>query len=52
MDIYVTSKFIKAYKKLSKEIKKKAKEKELIFRENPFNPRLKTHPLTGKYKGY
>jgi addiction module RelE/StbE family toxin len=52
MEIYVTSKFQKAYKKLPKEVKEKAKLKEKIFRENPFDPRLKTHPLKGKYRGY
>jgi len=52
MDIYLTSKFRKAYKKLPKQVKEKAKLKEQIFRENPFDSRLETHPLGGKYKGY
>ena len=52
MDIYLSSKFRKAYKKLPKQAKEKAEEKEKIFRENPFNPRLETHPLSGKYRGY
>ena len=42
--------FERHYKKLPNSIKKKAKEKEKIFRENPFNPILKTHKLSGKYK--
>ena len=33
-------------------IKEKAKEKEKIFRESPFNPILKTHHLHGKYENY
>jgi addiction module RelE/StbE family toxin len=52
MEIYVSSKFQKAYKKLPKQIKEKAKLRENIFRKNPFDPRLKTHSLSGKYKGY
>ena len=42
--------FEKNYKKLPKRIKEKAKKKEKIFRENPFNPILKTHKLTGREK--
>jgi addiction module RelE/StbE family toxin len=52
MIIYFTSKFKKAYKNLPKKIKEKAERKEKIFREDPFNPILKTHPLHGKYKDY
>ncbi len=52
MDIFLTSKFKKAYRRLSEHIKDRAKEKEKIFKENPFNPILETHPLHGKYKDY
>lgn len=52
MDICLTSKFKKAYKHLPKQIKERAKEKEKIFRENPFSPILETHRLHGKYKDY
>lgn len=52
MTIFLTSKFKKAHKRLPKQIKEKAKEKEKIFRENPFNPQLKTHRLHGKYKDF
>ena len=50
--IRVTSKFKKSFRKLPKEIQEKAKEKEVLFRENPFNPRLNTHKLHGKYKNF
>lgn len=50
MKVKVSPRFEKNYKKLPKEIKEKAKEKELIFRENPFDSRLKTHKLSGKDK--
>lgn len=50
--IRVTSKFKKSYKRLLKEVKEKAIEKEKIFRDNPFDSRLDTHKLHGKYKNY
>jgi addiction module RelE/StbE family toxin len=52
MIIRVSSKFKKAYKKLPKNVKTKAIEKEKVFRNNPFNPKLDTHKLHGKYKDY
>ncbi len=52
MIIRVSSKFKKSYKKLPKSIQDKAKEKEKIFRANPFNSRLNTHKLHGKYQEY
>jgi len=52
MKIYTSSKFKRAYKKLPSELKKKAKEKEKIFRRDPFDSKLKTHKLQGKYKDY
>lgn len=52
MIIRVSSKFKKSYKKLPKSVKEKAKEKEQIFRANPFDSRLDTHKLHGKYKEY
>ncbi len=51
MEISVTPRFRKSYKKLPGEIKeKKAKVKESLFRKNPFDKRLKTHKLLGKEK--
>ena len=47
-----TSKFRKAYKKMPKIVKIKAEEKEKIFQKNPFDIRLDTHKLHGKYKEY
>ena len=40
--------FEENYKKLSQKVKSRAVIKERIFRENPFNPTLKTHKLHGK----
>ena len=43
--------FDRHYRKLSKRLKEAAKEKEPLFRENPFHPSLRTHKLQGKEKG-
>jgi len=52
MIIFVTSKFRKAYGCLPELVRKKAKDRENIFRKNPFSPQLETHRLHGKYKEY
>lgn len=52
MIVRISSKFKKSYRKLPESVKSKAKEKEKIFRVNPFATRLDTHTLHGKYKGY
>ena len=52
MIIRLTSKFRKAYKKMPKMVKIKAEEKEKFFKDNPFDTRLDTHKLHGKYKEY
>lgn len=52
MQIKASSKFRRSYKKLPQWLKDKAKEKEKIFCANPFDPRLDTHKLHGKYKDY
>ena len=52
MEIIYYSKFEKQFNKLSREIKKLTLEKEEIFKIDPFDPRLKTHKLHGKFDGY
>lgn len=52
MRIYYSSKFLKEYKKLPREVKLLAEKQEKIFRKYPFDPRLKTHHLTGKLKNF
>lgn len=52
MIIRVSSKFEKAYNKLPPMVKIKTKERELLFRTNPFDPQLGSHKLHGKYKNY
>jgi len=52
MKIYYSSNFLKEYKRLPKNIKLLAEKKEIIFRKDPFNPKLKTYHLTGKLKDF
>ncbi len=47
MKIIYSSKFARQYRKLPFGIKLKAEKRELIFRNNPRDPRLKTHKLKG-----
>lgn len=51
MNIFYTPQFLRNYKQLSISIREKAKEKEKIFRINPFDLRLKTHKLQGELRG-
>ena len=50
MRIIYTSEFSRLFKKLSKTAQIEAWKKEKIFRENPFDSRLKIHKLHGKLK--
>ena len=52
MKIIYSPKFAREYKKLSIETKIKAEKVELLFRKNPFNPKLKIHKLSGHLKDF
>lgn len=52
MKIHYSNKFAKAYKKLPEEVKDIAEKKEEIFREDPFDSRLKTHKLKGELSNF
>jgi len=52
MEIIYSSKFVREYKKLPAEIKDIAQQQEKIFRQNPFDIKLKTHKLQGRLKGF
>lgn len=47
MQIELSSRFSKSYRKLPERIKLKAKQQIVIFQNNQFDPRLKTHKLVG-----
>ncbi|MEK9146938.1 MAG: type II toxin-antitoxin system YafQ family toxin [Patescibacteria group bacterium] len=49
--IHYTPRFIKDFKKLSKDKQKLAAKRENLFRNDPFTASLKTHKLTGKLEG-
>ncbi|MEK7208298.1 MAG: hypothetical protein AAB699_01985 [Patescibacteria group bacterium] len=51
MEIFTRSRFDRRYKKLSPQLKALAKEKEALFRVEPFAPQLRTHKLHGKDTG-
>ena len=51
MKIIYSPKFAREYKKLSKKIKDLIEGNEKVFLKNPFDKSLKTHKLSGKFKG-
>ena len=52
MKILYSPKFGKEYKNLPDNIKDIAEQKEAVFRNDPFNPKLQTHKLKGKFRNY
>lgn len=48
MKIKYSKKFNKHFSKLPQKIKDKARRATDVFIENPFDPRLKNHPLHGR----
>jgi mRNA-degrading endonuclease YafQ of YafQ-DinJ toxin-antitoxin module len=48
--IEVSSRFKRSFRKLPSKIQRKAILKTKFFKENPFDPRLRTHSLSGKEK--
>ncbi len=52
MRIIYSPKFAREYKKLPKKVKTLAERKEILFRQNPFNPTLETHKLHGRLKDF
>lgn len=52
LKVSYSPRFVKKFKKLPRKIQTKALEREKIFKKNPEDPRLKTHPLSGKLKDF
>lgn len=52
MKIKFHKNFEKKYIKLAPKIKSKVKERNNLFTENQFDPKLNNHALQGKYTGY
>ncbi len=52
MEIFYRPRFKRNYKKLPAELRELTKERIAIFKDNAFDPRLKTHKLKGHYKDF
>ncbi len=52
MQIKYLPKFKKQYKKLPKKFQEQFDERLQLFSQDPTMPKLRVHPLKGKYKGY
>ena len=52
MNIQTTKSFDKQYAKLNVKIKNQFKIRLKLFVNDPFNERLRNHPLKGRYLGY
>lgn len=50
--IKYTARFLKSVKKLERGIREKLERQDGLFRQNPFDPRLNTHKLHGRWKEY
>lgn len=50
MEIIYSSKFAKEYKKIPSDVKDMAEVNFLLFKKDPFDPKLKTHKLNGRLK--
>lgn len=51
MEIFLHKNFVRKYAKLRQGEKEKFKERRNLFLQDPFNPLLNNHALTGKYSG-
>ncbi len=52
MEIIYHSKFLKFYGKISIKVQHKFEDRITIFHINPFDERLRNHPLQGKWYGF
>lgn len=50
--IKYSSHFLRAFKKLPKVLKSEILAREAIFRKNCFDPKLKTHKLSGSLRAF
>lgn len=52
IEIRHTARLLKSVGRLEKRIAEKLTKRDRLFRKNPFDPRLDTHKLHGRWKGY
>lgn len=50
MRIFVSKLFERQFHKLTRTVQKEAEKRDVLFRANPFDSRLKTHKLHGRQK--
>lgn len=50
MTIYLYPRYRRSYRDLEPRLQTLADQRIFLFRQNPFDPRLDTHPLHGKLK--
>jgi mRNA-degrading endonuclease RelE of RelBE toxin-antitoxin system len=51
VEVEYSPKFLRQYHKLPAEVRELAEEREEIFKNDPFDSRLRTHKLKGKLEG-
>jgi addiction module RelE/StbE family toxin len=52
MEIQYHRNFVKQYKKLDRNIQQQFLERQLLWLKQPDDPRLRVHPLKGKFMGH
>jgi addiction module RelE/StbE family toxin len=52
MTVFLHQNFKKAYKKRPPSVRKRFDEQLVLFSKDPFDQKLKNHPLYGKWTGY
>lgn len=52
LKICLSTHFVRAFKKFPAELKPQVRERERWFRADCFDPRLKTHKLSGTLEGF
>ena len=52
MEIEFSDSFRKQYRKANKKIKTVFYQRLKLFRQDPYHPLLRNHPLAGKYREY
>lgn len=52
INIIHSARFLKSFKRLGWSLRQKATKRDIIFRKNPFDPRLGAHKLHGQFVGF
>lgn len=52
MEVIYHSKFLKLYSRMPVKVQRKFESSIVVFQANPFDERLRNHPLHGKWQGF